>query len=85
MPPAKSRGYLSVGSLQGRGGLAGCQQTEIHVPLDFAGGMVLDAKGKLIVCDEDAPAVDVIARPYSKITAARIRLYASIPHYAQQG
>ena len=51
-----------------KGGLAGCQQTEIHVPLDFAGGMVLDAKGKLIVCDEDAPAVDVIARPYSKIT-----------------
>jgi hypothetical protein len=51
-----------------KGGLAGCNATSLGVTLDFAGGMVLDAQGNLIVCDENKPAVDVIAPPYSAIT-----------------
>lgn len=51
-----------------KGGLANCQGTPLGVALDFAGGMVLDANGNLIVCDAYAPAVDVIAPPYSSIT-----------------
>ncbi|MGA8098238.1 MAG: hypothetical protein WB810_06215 [Candidatus Cybelea sp.] len=50
-----------------KGGLAGCNKTSFNIALDFAGGIALDAKGNLIVCDENAPAVDVIAPPYSTI------------------
>jgi hypothetical protein len=51
-----------------KGGLAGCNETTFSVSLDFAGGMVLDAHGNLIVVDQTAPAVDVIAPPYSSIS-----------------
>jgi hypothetical protein len=50
------------------GGLAGCHETVFKVSLKFAGGMVLDARGNLIVVDQNSPAVDVIAPPYSSIT-----------------
>ncbi len=51
-----------------KGGLAGCNETIFSVSLDFAGGMVLDAQDNLIVVDQTAPAVDVIAPPYSSVT-----------------
>jgi hypothetical protein len=51
-----------------KSGLAGCRKIVFKVSLEFAGGMVLDAKGNLIVVDQNAPAVDIIAPPYSSIT-----------------
>ena len=51
-----------------KGGLAGCNQALLKPRLKFAGGMVLDSHGRLIICDAYAPAVDVIAPPYSAIT-----------------
>jgi hypothetical protein len=51
-----------------KAGLAGCHKRVFNVALAFAGGMVLDAQGNLIVVDQNAPAVDVIAPPYSRIT-----------------
>ena len=35
------------------------------MPLDFADGMVIDAQGSFMVCDENAPGVDLIAPPYN--------------------
>jgi hypothetical protein len=51
-----------------KGGLSGCKATVLGVTLGFAGGMVLDAHSNLIVCDQTAPAVDVIDPPYSSVT-----------------
>jgi DNA-binding beta-propeller fold protein YncE len=31
--------------------------------------MVFDNKGNIVVCDQDAEAVDIIAPPYSKVTS----------------
>jgi DNA-binding beta-propeller fold protein YncE len=45
-----------------------CVGTVLPITLDFPGGMVLDDNGNLIVCDQSAPAVDVIAPPYTSIT-----------------
>lgn len=53
-----------------QGGLSGCHETVFSVALKFAGGMVLDARENLIVVDQTAPAVDIIAKPYSSITGA---------------
>ena len=50
-----------------KGGLGGCQETVFNVALQFAGGMVLDARNKLIVVDQFAPAVYVIASTYKRI------------------
>jgi hypothetical protein len=50
-----------------KSGLDGCHEKVLKVSLAFAGGMVLDAQGNLIVADQNAPAVDVIAPPYSRI------------------
>jgi hypothetical protein len=47
-----------------KGGLAGCNEKVLNVTLHFAGGMVVDAEDNLIVVDQTAPAVDIIARPY---------------------
>ena len=47
-----------------KGGLAGCKERTFYVALKFAGGMILDAQGNLIVVDQTTPAVDVIAPPY---------------------
>jgi hypothetical protein len=51
-----------------KGGLAGCHKRVFNVALGFAGGMALDAQDNLVVVDQNAPAVDVIAPPYSRIT-----------------
>jgi DNA-binding beta-propeller fold protein YncE len=50
------------------GGLSGCHGTVLPITLGFAGGMALDKHGDLVVCDQTAPAVDVIAPPYTSIT-----------------
>jgi hypothetical protein len=50
------------------GGLSGCSATTLGVSLEFPGGMVLDKKGNLVICDQDAEAVDIIAPPYSSVT-----------------
>ncbi len=48
---------------------SGCNGTVLPVTLGFAGGMVLDKRGNLVVCDQIAPAVDIIAAPaYNAIT-----------------
>jgi len=49
-------------------GLKGCHATNLAVPLQSAGGMTMDSQGNLIVCDQFAAAVDVIAPPYSSVT-----------------
>jgi DNA-binding beta-propeller fold protein YncE len=51
-----------------KGGLSGCSETPLSVSLEFPGGMVLDKKANLVVCDQDAEAVDIIAPPYSSVT-----------------
>lgn len=50
------------------GGLAGCNEQTLGVTLHFAGGMAIDKHGNLVVCDQEGPAVDVIAAPYTHIT-----------------
>jgi serine/threonine-protein kinase len=49
-------------------GLKRCKATAIPVSLGFPGGMVLDKSGNIVVCDQNAPAVDIIAPPYRRVT-----------------
>jgi hypothetical protein len=49
------------------GGLSGCAGTVLGVTIGYPGGMVMDKTGALIVCDQTAPAVDVIKPPYGSI------------------
>ncbi|MGA2759370.1 MAG: hypothetical protein ABSF08_03475 [Candidatus Cybelea sp.] len=50
------------------GGLSGCHGTRLGVRFGYAGGMVLDKQGNLIVCDSSDPgAVDVIKPPFEKV------------------
>ncbi len=51
-----------------KGGLSGCNGTTLGVTLGFAGGLVLDSKNDIVVCDQTGPSVDVIAPPYSSVT-----------------
>jgi hypothetical protein len=61
--------YYGIGTIaEYKGGLAGCHETVFNITLKYAGGMALDASGDLIVVDQTAPAVYVIAPPYSQIT-----------------
>jgi hypothetical protein len=50
------------------GGLTGCNATVLPITLKFAGGMVFDKHGNLVVCDQEGPVVDVIAAPYTSVT-----------------
>ncbi|MGC1760933.1 MAG: hypothetical protein WA742_16415 [Candidatus Cybelea sp.] len=50
------------------GGLSGCKGKVLGVTLDYAGGLTTDKNDKLIVCDMNKPAVDVIAPPYTHVT-----------------
>ena len=51
---------------------SGCAGTVLPVTLGFAGGMVLDKQGRLVVCDQvgtgSGAVVDIIAPPYTAIT-----------------
>jgi len=49
------------------GGLSGCVGTVLGVTVGYPGGMVLDRNAYLIVCDQTAPAVDVIKPPYGNV------------------
>jgi hypothetical protein len=51
-----------------KGGLAGCSETVFSLDLAFAGGMVLDKKGNLVVCDQGNSVVDVIPPPYTSVS-----------------
>lgn len=50
------------------GGLRGCNKTTLITSLKFAGGIVLDRSGNLLVSDQFASSVDVLAPPYNSIT-----------------
>ena len=51
-----------------RHGLTGCHGTTLGVTLGFAGGMVLDKSGNLIVADQDASSVDIVSPPYHSVS-----------------
>jgi DNA-binding beta-propeller fold protein YncE len=51
-----------------KGGLAGCSETVFSLDLAFAGGMALDKKGNLVVCDQGNSVVDVIPPPYTSVS-----------------
>lgn len=50
------------------GGLSGCHATELGVTLGFPGGMALDKKGDIVICDEGNNSVDVIPPPYKSVS-----------------
>lgn len=52
------------------GGLSasGCVGKVLGVRFKYPGGMVLDQKGDLYVCDQLAPSVDFISYPYKSVT-----------------
>jgi hypothetical protein len=56
------------------GGLtaSGCTGTVLPITLGYAGGMVLDKRGELVVCDQigtgSGAVVDIIPSPYTSIT-----------------
>lgn len=52
-----------------KGGLNGCQSKILKPQFKFVGGLALDAKGNLIVCDQQKAAVDVLKPPYAKVTS----------------
>jgi sugar lactone lactonase YvrE len=51
------------------GGLSGCHKKLLGVKLQYAGGIAVDNKGNLIACDQAAVSVDVIAPPYTTVSA----------------
>jgi DNA-binding beta-propeller fold protein YncE len=51
-----------------KGGLSGCSMTTLYSSLEFGGGMAMDKKGNILVCDQDAEAVDVFKAPYTSIS-----------------
>jgi hypothetical protein len=51
-----------------KGGLSGCSESVLTPSFKFVGGMVMDGKGDLVVCDQQSGVVDVIDPPYSSIS-----------------
>jgi hypothetical protein len=47
---------------------SGCVGNVLPITLGFAGGMAFDKQGDLVACDQTAPAVDIIAPPYTSVT-----------------
>jgi DNA-binding beta-propeller fold protein YncE len=47
---------------------SGCNGTVLPIAFDTADGIAVDREENLVVCDEGAPAVDIIAPPYTKVT-----------------
>ncbi len=50
------------------GGLNGCNATTLGASLVFPGGMAIDGKGNIVICDQDNSTVDIIDPPYSSIS-----------------
>jgi hypothetical protein len=50
-------------------GLAGCHEKVLGVALNFAGGLQLDNKNNLVACDQTAPAIDIIKKPYTSVSS----------------
>lgn len=51
-----------------KGGLSGCSKTTLGATVSFPGGMILDNKGDLVICDQTGDAVDIIDPPYSSVS-----------------
>ena len=49
-------------------GLEGCSGTTLGVSLKYPGGLVVDKNDNLVVCDQDANEVDIIAPPYGSVS-----------------
>jgi hypothetical protein len=76
-----SENTSGVGSVvEFAGGLSGCSSTTLPISFVFVGGIAVDGMGNLLVCDQSAPAVDVIAPPYTSITGTLGSGYASPFH-----
>lgn len=65
-----------------KGGLVGCHGANLNVRLKFAGGMILDTRGDLVVADTGAKTVDVIAPPYASRTRKCGRGYGGLSQVA---
>jgi hypothetical protein len=52
-----------------KGGLKGCTETILGVSLKYAGGLILDKKSDLVVCDQSPPVIDIIKPPYSSVSS----------------
>jgi hypothetical protein len=50
-----------------KNGLRDCSPTVLGVTFEFIGGIALDAKNDLIVCDQGARQVDIVKPPYKSI------------------
>ncbi len=72
--PAGGANIIEYTHTNSGGGFANCNNsTVLPITFGFAGGMVLDKRGRLVVCDQvgtgSGPVVDVIAGPpYTSIT-----------------
>lgn len=62
--PSETAGYI----VEYAHGLPGCAGTVLPITIGDAGGMVIDKQGNLVVCDQKARAVDIIAPPCTSIT-----------------
>lgn len=51
-----------------RHGLSNCKSKVLPITLAFAGGMAIDDKGNLLVCDQNSVAIDVIPPPYTSVS-----------------
>jgi hypothetical protein len=51
-------------------GLAGCKATILPPQVEMAGGLQIDRQGDLVIVDENAAVVDIIAPPYAAITSS---------------
>jgi len=51
------------------GGLSGCNGTNLSVPLEWVGGMVIDKHSNIVICDQIATTVDIIAPPYTTVSS----------------
>jgi hypothetical protein len=51
-----------------KGGLNGCSETTFAPRVSFPGGLILDDKNDLIICDQIGKAIYIIPPPYSSIS-----------------
>jgi len=63
-----------------KGGLSGCSGTTLTPTTSFDGGIVIDAYGDIVICDQTGGAVDIIAPPYTSISKSISVVYPSHVH-----